>query len=146
MAGGDTSTGADHSARIIKAVKDVLGTPVTTNHPYTTAYGGKKRGILTQWQGKDYLLIGVWQGVGGTVDEKFPYLLASAQGNDKFDCVVIILGGGGARKAAVQWAKDSAAQWEKVRSGRLPKVVVIESAEDFRGACQRAAAHGTDLF
>jgi hypothetical protein len=146
MAGGDTSTGADHNARIVRAVREELKGTVTTNYPYTTAYGGKKRGVYTEWRGKSYLLIGVWQGVGGTVDEKFPFLFASAQGNKQFDYVVIILGGGGARKAAVQWMKESAAKWDATRKGGLPKVVVLESDADFRGACQRAAAHGTDLF
>lgn len=143
MAGGDTSTGADHNARIMKAVSDVLHTTVVATD-YASAYGGKKKGMLTHWNGKKYLLVGVWQGVGGTVDEKFPFLLAGAKGNDTYDHVVVILGGGGARKAAVAWAVKDAADWNA--TGKRPNVVVLESAEDFRGACQRAVLHKSDLF
>jgi hypothetical protein len=143
MAGGNTSTGADHNTRIMRAVTDVLHVPIVATD-YASAYGGRKKGMLIDWQAKRYLLIGVWQGVGGTVDEKFPFLLAGAKGNRDYDFVVVILGGGGARRAAVAWAVNDAAEWNAL--GRRPTVVVLESAEDFRGACQRAAAHKSDLF
>lgn len=46
-----------------------------------------------------------WQGVGGSVDEKYPYLVENIR--HCFPCPVIILADGdGARPGAIQWLKN----------------------------------------
>lgn len=46
-----------------------------------------------------------WQGVGGTADEKYPYLVANIQAC--YPCPVIVLADGdGARPGAIRWLRD----------------------------------------
>jgi hypothetical protein len=46
-----------------------------------------------------------WQDIGGTADEKFPYLVANIMG-DRYPCpVVVVVNGGGVRSGALQWLK-----------------------------------------
>lgn len=46
-----------------------------------------------------------WQGVGGSVDEKYPYLIENIR--HCFPCPVIILADGdGARPGAIRWLRD----------------------------------------
>ena len=139
MAGGDTSTGADHKARIELAIEEVLSRDPQPAR-YTTIYGGSKSGIEFTWARERYLVIPVWQGVGGTVDEKFPFIANNSRNQSGYDHVVIITGGKGARPGALKWL-----QAESIGTDS-PRITVLGSAEDFRGACQRANAHGTRLF
>lgn len=46
-----------------------------------------------------------WQDVGGTVDEKFPYLVLNIR--ECYSCpTIVIAGGGGARPSAVLWLRS----------------------------------------
>jgi hypothetical protein len=45
-----------------------------------------------------------WQDVGGSVDEKFPYLVLNIQ--ERFPCpVIIVIDGGGQKEGSIQWLK-----------------------------------------
>ena len=46
-----------------------------------------------------------WQDVGGTVDEKFPYLVENIQRMYSLPTIVIVHGGG-CREGAVRWLRD----------------------------------------
>jgi len=129
--GGDTSTGADHYERVVEAASQL--DPRVQSVTYPTVYGGSKRGILFRVGGERILVVPKWQAVGGTVDEKFPFVLESVAVAG-FDRVFIVAGGGGAGGGAMRWLHQAAA--------RYPHVSVLDSAEDFRGAIQRYQAYG----
>lgn len=82
------------------------------NAPYTSIYGcdsrseflaisdSRKRAIRIECRKQD---------VPGSVDEKFPYLLANAAGPMPENEVLLLIGGEGARCQAMDWLKRSAA-------------------------------------
>jgi hypothetical protein len=55
-----------------------------------------------------------WQSVSGSVDEKFPYLLECVKSMYE-PTAVIIVDGGGAKPAAIEWLKKSAAAIQNKR-------------------------------
>ena len=103
--------------------------------PYLTVYGTTGR---SEFLAHDYLLgLSVrieckWQGVPGSVDEKFPYIFMNATDTMKENEIVIILGGNGAKSAAKRWLKD-AAKSSKVPQGKTIHVFSLEEFTDWAG-------------
>lgn len=48
-----------------------------------------------------------WQQVGGSVDEKFPYLFLNCSEKMLEPHIIILLDGGGAKPGAIDWLKDA---------------------------------------
>lgn len=136
MAGGDTK--AEHIKHVgrVKAAIGLLGVPALKG-TFPTIYGGKEReGITFTYKGGRYLVIARWQGVGGTADEKIPFLFESVKRATAYDTVVLVYGGDGAKSGAMEWLAAACEGWK----GK-PQTILLRSSDAFRGACQRAAAH-----
>ena len=58
-----------------------------------------------------------WQSSGGTVDEKFPYLVSNIKQNYQYE-TIIVLDGGGYTKGAEKWLKNQA-------NGKIKKVISL---------------------
>lgn len=82
---------------------------VVRNVPYRSLYGCQSRSefVITAYSRKVRVECR-WQESSGSVDEKFPYLLRNAVQCMPESEVLILLGGGGARQEAVQWARKEA--------------------------------------
>lgn len=131
--GGDTSTGGEFQARVLDAAQSLDRGASTVG--YVTVYGGRKQGLAFTAGSEECLVITVWQGVGGTVDEKFPFILANAiEQATVYQRVFIVIGGGGASAGAVDWLTR--------RAMGARRVHVLVGDDALRGACQRYAAHG----
>ncbi len=81
------------------------------NAPYTSLYGCDARSEfvgIDQSADRRFRIECRFQGVPGSVDEKFPYLLRNAAECMPENEVIILIGGDGARKRAVSWAKAEA--------------------------------------
>ena len=138
MAGGNTSTGDRHLGQVESAIA-LIAAPLAVHYP-TIYRQSKGNAIAFAFNGQRCLALCMWQGVSGTVDEKYPFLFENATIQDGYSNVFIVLGGGGARAVAEEWIADSANVWNA--RGRRPRIEVFESSDAFRGACQRAAAGG----
>lgn len=82
---------------------------VVTNTPYRNLYGKTSRSeyVITD-KSRKVRVECRWQEVSGSVDEKFPYLLENAIHHMPELEVLILYGGGGAKKEAIQYAKRRA--------------------------------------
>jgi hypothetical protein len=82
---------------------------VLRNVPYRSLYGCTSRSefVVTDVSRKVRIECR-WQEVGGSVDEKFPYLLRNATERMPEREILILLGGDGARIEAVSWLKVEA--------------------------------------
>lgn len=80
------------------------------NVPYVNIYGTTSRSEFIVISESSFAVIECrWQSVGGSVDEKWPYLILNAEKLilDKICNVVVILyGGGGARPESILWSKQ----------------------------------------
>jgi hypothetical protein len=98
------------------------------NFPYKTIYGndGRMEFYLSserlQFKGRIECR---YQTVSGSVDEKFPYLYMNCISEDHPLDTIVIAEGKGAKKGAVQWFKQQAAQAPKDRS------ILILTLEEF---------------
>lgn len=136
MAGGNTSSGADHKARVLDAVRELGVEPFPAT--YSTVYGGSKDAVAFTFHDETALVVAVWQAVGGTVDEKLPFLFENVTDNAEFAEINLVLGGDGFRLGAWRWLEDSVNDWNE--SGRHPRLNLFRSSDDFRAHCQRLAA------
>lgn len=132
---GDTSTGADHKARVSAAVRELGVTPRSVK--YATVYGGTKDALAFTFHDETHLVVAQWQAVNGTVDEKFPFLFENVTENASYSEIHIVLGGDGFRMGAWRWLEDSVNDWNE--SGRHPHLNLFRSSDDFRSYCQRLA-------
>lgn len=85
------------------------------DYPFETVYGTKGRSefLLRAPQFMDDTRIECkWQQVGGTVDEKYPYLLLNMEKCPEND-IIIIYGGGGYREEAIGWMQTQAEKMSK---------------------------------
>jgi len=106
-------TSANHSGAMVEeTVHNVLrnkGYCIKTHYPICDSIYGHPIRIdlyLTNVQGYPTgLAIEVkWQDVGGSVDEKFPYLIANIR--DQFPCpTIIVVDGRGQKPGAVAWLR-----------------------------------------
>lgn len=83
---------------------------VLTNVPYQTIYG--HRGfteflLISKSKGMKLRIECKWQQSGGSVDEKLPYLYLNCIQSIPENDIIIIVGGGGMKKGAIQWLKDA---------------------------------------
>ena len=81
------------------------------NAPYTSLYGCEARSEfigIDQNADRRFRIECRFQGVSGSVDEKFPYLLRNAAECMPENEIIILIGGDGARKEAVSWLKSEA--------------------------------------
>lgn len=84
---------------------------VLRNVPYRSLYGCTSRSEFVVTDGSKKVRIECrWQEVGGSVDEKYPYLLRNAIERMPEPEILILLGGDGARVEAVSWLKLEAAR------------------------------------
>jgi hypothetical protein len=84
---------------------------VVRNVPYTSLYKCESRSefVITDHSRKIRVECR-WQETSGSVDEKFPYLLDNAEFCMPESEILILLGGDGARKGAINYAKNRAAK------------------------------------
>lgn len=91
---------------------DMFADIVVLRHaPYTSIYGTRARSeFLCDIRSKEFRArVEVkWQGVSGSVDEKFPYVIMNARQAYPENHVWIITDGGGAKPAAIEWLKREA--------------------------------------
>ena len=91
------------------------------NFVYETCYtqfGAKTRSELAFYY-RDFGLVRIeckWQQTGGSVDEKFPFMLENAKIENE-DVVIFVIDGGGYRMAALEWLKE-ACEVETVKSDK----------------------------
>ena len=84
---------------------------VVIHAPYRSLYGCQSRSEFLITDGSRKIRVECrWQEISGSVDEKFPYLLRNA-----VECmpeleVLILYGGNGARRDAIEWLKREAAR------------------------------------
>jgi PD-(D/E)XK nuclease superfamily domain len=136
MAGGDTSSGAEHRSRVLDAVGELGVTPYKVS--YRTVYGGTKDGMAYRFHDETALIVAVWQAVGGTADEKLPFMFESVTDAAGYDQIHIVLGGDGFRLGAWRWLVASVDDWNE--QGKHPHINLFRSSDDFRAHCQRLAA------
>ena len=75
------------------------------HYPYTSIYGGNRSRsefAVVLFDGHVIRVECKWQNSSGSVDEKFPYVLENAVAVPEAE-ILIVLGGDGARAAAVDW-------------------------------------------
>lgn len=134
MAGGDTSTGAEHKARVAAAIRSLGAVPYAVKS--FTAYVGKRRESLRfEYRDQVHLVIPVWQGVQGTTDEKLPFVFESAVINATYDEIHLVLGGDGFSMGAYDWLDAAVNDWNE--QGKHPHLCLYRSSDDFRSHCQR---------
>ncbi len=81
---------------------------VECNAPYLSLYGEESRSEFLIYDGSRVIRSECrWQESSGSVDEKFPFLVWSLKRAPEPEAL-ILYGGGGARKCAIQWAKTEA--------------------------------------
>lgn len=81
------------------------------NVPYESIYGCKARSefvVISDVLKRQVRIECRKQDVSGSVDEKFPYLLSNAREAMPENEIMLLLGGDGARRQAVEWLKRSA--------------------------------------
>ena len=107
---------------------------------FPTIYGGKRKGLKFTYMGRRYLVLPRWQGVGGSVDEKYPFLFESVKLATDYGTVIFVVGGDGAQGNAIGWLERAC----NAHTGH-PQTILLRSSDAFRGACQRAVADGAPL-
>lgn len=83
------------------------------NAPYTSLYDCDAKSEflgVDQETGRRFRIECRFQGVPGSVDEKFPYLLRNAVECMPENEIIILLGGEGARPQAIRWFKAESAK------------------------------------
>ena len=83
------------------------------NVPYESIYGcNSKSEFLFRdfYMGRDIRIECKWQQEGGSVDEKFPYLLMNARVTMPEYEIWFVVDGGGAREKAIEWLRKQCAQ------------------------------------
>ena len=96
------------------------------NAPYTSLYGCESRSEfvgIDQEVDRRFRIECRFQGVGGSVDEKFPYLLRNAAECMPENEILILIGGEGARKEAIAWLRTEA---RKIHHKRIDVLNVNE--------------------
>lgn len=99
-----------------------------TQVPYRNIYGCVSKSdfvVRCPRRGLDTRIECRYQQVGGSVDEKLPFLFLNAVKAMPETQVLIILGGGGARTKATQWLFDSAMEVNE-RGERIIEVLSLE--------------------
>ena len=95
MAGGNTSTGDRHLGQVESAIA-LIAAPLAVHYP-TIYRQSKGNAIAFAFNGQRCLALCMWQGVSGTVDEKYPFLFENATIQDGYSNVF-----------SDPWIKDSA--------------------------------------
>ena len=101
-------------------IKNPIRPAIVKNFPLQSIYGHNSKSefvIVLNDPAEDIRIECKWQAVGGSVDEKFPYLLACLI-LAKEKKIIILLDGGGAKSNAVDWLKQNA----KKASGKVINV------------------------
>lgn len=101
------------------------------NVPYKSIYGhmGKTEFLL---KSLDYNLVVriecKWQQSSGSVDEKYPYVYLNSVEAMPEDHIIIVLGGSGAKKEAVEWLKQtaSAGKYGAIEKGKKIEVMSLD--------------------
>jgi hypothetical protein len=102
------------------------------NFPYKTIYGNKGRSefCYVDKDGERTRIEMKWQNVAGSVQEKFPYLLANMFHTEEKN-VVIVSDGGGATEGSIKWLVDTAYKL----SDESKSILVLTSINDFSDWC-----------
>ena len=126
----------------IKKPEDYGDELVLTNVPYKTIYG--HRGfteflLISKSKGLRVRIECKWQQSTGSVDEKLPYLYMNCIQSIPENDIIIIIGGGGMKKGAIQWLKDAVDN--KLFQDSAPitpsKQIRVFSLDDFLGWANR---------
>ncbi len=91
--------------------------PALIRHvPYTTLYGtqGKSEFVLYLQPERSIRIECKWQSSSGSVDEKFPYMLAGLLRCEESE-VIILVDGGGAKPQAVKWLRAEAERQRAIK-------------------------------
>ncbi|MDP9729360.1 4-diphosphocytidyl-2C-methyl-D-erythritol kinase (plasmid) [Alicyclobacillus sp. TC] len=101
------------------------------NVPYKTIYGheGKTEFLLVSSEYNLCVRIECkWQQSPGSVDEKYPYVYLNAVEAMPEEHILIVLGGQGAKKGAIDWLKQTAAQgrYGAVAQGKKIEVMSLD--------------------
>jgi hypothetical protein len=111
-----------------------FGTELLLEHaPYTTIYGhtGKTEFLLVSAQYGLHIRIECkWQQSSGSVDEKFPYVYLNAIEAMPEKDIIIVVGGAGAKKGAVEWLKRAARE-QRYGADEAGKNVQVMSIDEF---------------
>jgi len=69
-----------------------------------------------------------WQQSSGSVDEKYPYVYLNAVEAMPEDHIIIVLGGSGAKKEAVEWLKQTAGagKYGAIEKGKKIEVMSLD--------------------
>ena len=109
---------------------------VLTNVPYQTIYG--HRGfteflLISKSKGLKVRIECKWQQSGGSVDEKLPYLYLNCIHGMPESNIIIVLGGSGMKKGAIQWLRDAVDKklFQVIDPPTPPKQVHVFTIDDF---------------
>lgn len=112
---------------------DRYGPEILLRHvPYTTIYGGRgwSEFVLRSAQyGLTARIECKWQQASGSVDEKFPYLYLNAAYAMPEPLVLLVIDGGGAKPAAVQWLRETAQARRFLAADAVKTIRVFTLAE-----------------
>lgn len=101
---------------------------LVSNIPYISIYGSKCRTeFLLCFDNREIRIECKWQGVSGSVDEKFPYLYHNAAEIWEQDEIIIVLDGKGYKPKAFEWIKTAAEEKKYIdpKSNKVIKVYTI---------------------
>jgi len=103
------------------------------NVPFQTVYGTNGRSEFGLFlPGRSIRIECKWQRVPGSVDEKFPYLLLNMVACSESE-VIVICGGKGAKRAAIEWLVRNA-KTEGPKAGKT--ITVWDNSDDFSSWAQ----------
>jgi len=104
---------------------------IVTNIPYISIYGSKCRTEFLAVIGDRKIRIECkWQGVSGSVDEKFCYLYHNAAEVWEENEIILIIDGKGYKPQAVEWIKTSADNRKYIES-TSNKIIKVFTLADF---------------
>jgi hypothetical protein len=107
---------------------------VLANVPYTTIYGHPGFTEFLLKSKKHNLEIRIeckWQQSSGSVDEKLPYLYLNCLEAVPEREIVIVVGGGGMKKGAIAWLKNTVLEKKYCGSSPSEKNIHVFSLDEF---------------
>lgn len=102
--------------------------------PYTSIYEHKAKTEFLLLSQKYNLKIRIeckWQQVGGSVDEKFPYVYLNCLESISEDEIIILVDGKGAKLGAVEWLKNAAKNKLYTNNTNEKKNITVMNMTDF---------------
>lgn len=112
---------------IIASILDDHGVEYVRQQPIGMSIYGHPLRVDFYLPTEELIIESKWQGIGGTADEKLPYLVMNIRECYPYPCI-LVLRGDGWKKGAIQWVHDAV-------DGH--SLVAVLSADEFQQWCNR---------